>query len=412
MKLTTVGDRELWVLKTEAWSIPVYVQFAHDEKGEDLAICNAALSMGRDAVMAVSAALGGITKVRDPGMYVVGSNDLKAIAEKAPGVTPGYYFKKLCDPERAPKELSFEEEPEAPYHNDEFVREIWSKHQFVSLGTFKAVWAALINGMTSRLLIDCKPVDLGWFSIHAVPYRPNWKHNILAKHPNLSSVLKVSPGVRLSTMNISGVTADLSRTDMIATKQSKTRTLFRWSLEVETGDAWEEYVTKLEESRYDSSTKAAYVNRWGTIVRRLRPVIVRLLQQFCRDYQTPTGLLAEDPATGSSYLVQNFSANGGSPVRPDRLHLPDPVNDRPSEVRSSEDPKVKRKKNAKMRGLPILRPNWFNMRGSGGDAVVNRGADQDGMLVLPADGDAASGEELLGGGDGDSGRAGVVGDQP
>jgi hypothetical protein len=383
MTYTATGDKELWLIRTEAVDIPVYCTPVEDTEGYRFWIMVAAVFIHKGYHTTLSLKIQDKSIVTETDRWIVPEAVLPEIAQKCPGVTPSYYFKAAgLTPE--PHEFTAEENPEAPDHDDEFLREVWHRSQVAKLGVFKVVWTALIDGIAKRLLIDQKPLDLGWFTIHALPYRANWKHNLWAKHPRLHIYFGgVSALQRQTAMKLHGVEADLSRTDMMAVKGANGRVTFRHTLEIQFKKEWWQYMDEVELQRLTSTTPASYLSRWGTMVRKSRKVINAILEQFVEEVARPAGRPVPGHGGSAHRLVQHFPAEGGRAVRVDRDDCPLVLDDRESEVRGPEDYPAKGAKAKKVPALPVLRLQMGNLRNPRGD-VGGGGEEGEAGVLVPA----------------------------
>lgn len=366
MKYTTTEDKQLWVVRTESWEIPVFATPITGEDTESYWLVSPAASIGRMDMLILCGAIQPFSKLNERERWIVPHGTLEKLGFKAPGITPRFYLKQIGE---APKEtvLEEEEQPEAPSFNDELVRTCWTKSPIAKIGVFQAVWSALLNEIAKRLLVDRQPVDLGWFVLHALPYRTNWKHNLLSKHPKLPAILNNSAEQRRIAMNIHGVTPSLTMTDMMATKGTTTgKTIFRWAIEVETKPAWDEYQEKVEIQRLRAGTEHSYLQKWGTIVRDSRKSINALLVQFCKSLSYSAGQPLENPRGGTHRLVPYIPSKGGKPGRVDGIDLPLVVDSCPTEVRGPSDPENAYRPTKKVRELPVLRLDLSDLRNTGG----------------------------------------------
>lgn len=366
MKLSSNTDKELWVIKTEAWEIPIYCQLAENESGEWFWVITSATALWKPILYSLSSVLHPHNLIKDRDQWVIRKELLETLATKAPGVTPSYYLRK-AGAEPTQKDLEFEEEEDPGHVNDELIREAWNKTRLGSLAVYKAIWAVIVRQIAARLLIDRQPVDLGWFKIHALPYRMNWKFNLFQKHPKLIHLFSYDNESRRDLMNAEGVTSDLTRTDMMATSTIEGKTIFKWHLEIETTPQWDEYMENVEMQRLTGATPNAYLKRWGTIVRESRPVINRIIGQFCRALARPAGQPIQSGASGGERLVPYIPEKGGRPARVDGFNVPLHVDHRPTATRGPEDPNNAFRKARKVRELPVFQLKPENMRNAGGD---------------------------------------------
>lgn len=353
-------------MKTQAWEIPIYVQLAEREDGEWFWVINPAMALWKPIMMSLSAVLYPHSVIRDADRWVIPKAVLETVATKAPGVTPSFYLRKEGEPPTE-QDMEFKEEDEVGHVDDEMIRTAWNKTRLGSLATYKAIWIVIVREIAARLLIDRKPVDLGWFKIHAIPYRTNWKFNLLQKRPKLAYIINCPNEVRESILRSEEVLGDMSRTDMMATASANGRTIFQWHLEIETTKKWEEYMTDVEVQRLTGADSNAYLKRWGALVRESRPVINRLLAQLCRAMARPAGQPIESGTRGRMRLVPYVPEKGGRPARVDRIDLPLVGGDGSVPLRGPEDKDNAFRPARKVQKLPVFQFGSGNVRDTGGD---------------------------------------------
>lgn len=405
MTITTDRDKELWVVLTEAWEIPVYATPVKGPASEDYCLILPAAGSYAHR-MALGVALQPDSLMKEPDRWLVPRGTLERVATKAPGITPSFYLRARGE-EAKTQEFVVEEPVPAPAANEELIQAVYQRTRMGKPGLFRVVWAALIDQIAHQLLIERRPVDLGWFKLHALPYRTNWKHNLLAKHPDLPGIMNNSAAQRAIAMDRYEVTPDLVRTDMMATRTIKGKTLFTWTVEVETTKQWEDYQEALELSRLASGNSTSYLSRWGVLVRESRKTINALLLQWLGQMARSAGQPIARTHQNGQRLVPYIPEKGGRPTRVDRMDVPLVVRDRPTEVRGPKDEENAFRKTRKVQELPVLEFDYSHLRNSGRDVPDGGGDDAAGMLVLPATGGEPPRETVLGGGDG-AGGPGVV----
>lgn len=367
MTFTPIGDKELWVFKSEVADIPLICIPVTDSDGYPFWMITRAVYIHFGLQMILSNLLAPLSIVRERDRWIIPKDKLPESITKCPGITPEYYL-RMDEEVREEKPIESEVPPEPPSHNDEFIRETWNRSRIGELGVFKVVWASLIDGLAHRLLIDQKSVDLGWFSLHALPFRLNWKQNLLSKHPKLKVLFtSLTARQREVALKMYGVEADVFRTDNMAVVKNGDNHTFRWTLEIETKEEWWEYMDQLERQRLTSSTSEAYLNRWATIVRRSKRIIHALLRQFTDQMARPAGQPLAHGDGRRRRLAPYVPDGKGRPANLDRMDCPLVVDDRTDTLQPPESPQVANPKASKMPPLPVLRLGIQNVRPSGGN---------------------------------------------
>lgn len=397
MKLTTDGDTELWVMKTPDWDAPIYCNPVIAADGRQFWIITIAEWMGHRIPHEIGAMLRAKSAIQEPTRWIVPRGTLKDFAEKAGGITPKFYVRMSEGRAKLPEEFTVDEIGNGPENDEDFIRTAYARSQIANLGTFKAVWRSIIDTMGHHLLIENKPVDIGWFVIHAMPFRVNWKGYLTGRHPRLNCIYQMNRANKAAALVSTGVEEDLLNTELMAVKgDGKGRTLFRWSVELEEKPEWVDYQEQVEYERCVSGKPWNYLNRWATIVNRMRGTIHERLHQYCRQVALACGRMAKDPGRGQYRLVSYIPEGKSRGSVVGRVEGPLVGDDGTPSVRSPDGQKAKVRAAAPMPDLPILRPSYPNLRPPRGNVARAGGSGEAGVLVPPAAGGDGPGEEVLG----------------
>lgn len=386
MNYKATGDKELWMVTSESMVTPIYCTPVEDISGNAYWIILSAVHLHRGQHATLALSLQPLSVINELDRWVIQFDRLKEVATKCLGVTPQYYFRA---PDESPTHAEFDadENPTPPNFDEDFIRQVWHRSQVAKMGVFKVVWAALIQGIAHRLIVEHKPLDLGWFSIHALPYRENWKHNLLFKHPKLHAYYGgMTASIRQAMMKRDGIYADLLRTDMMAIKFQGGRPTIRWSLEIEQSPQWLKYVDQVEHDRLTGATTTAYIHRWGTIVKRSIRVINVLLTQFVQQLSLPAARPVEISGGIGKRLVSYTPAGSGRKIMVDRVDRDLVLDVEDFAIRPPNGEESEGKTPRKMPELPVIRLDPFHMRASGGGVAGRGGKTTDSGLPLPAEG--------------------------
>jgi len=204
---------------------------------------------------------------------------------KAPGITPAFYFRKngefVRGVENLEAEPAFNAFRNAPDSNKTFVESLHRVTRIDDLAVLKTLWNAVCNHMAYWLIIEQKPIDFGWFKLHAFPVRDNWKQVLIAKHHQLRSASRLMGESRMDALDAGGVLQSLQQTDLIALRSEDSQRTVSWTLEVEPTDYWDQYVNSAEKERLNSSIPLdEYVSLWGRTMLSLRKGLVSCLCRF------------------------------------------------------------------------------------------------------------------------------------
>ena len=221
---------------------------------------------------------------------------------KAPGITPSYYL----------PEFTQEEAPESI--DDDFPMEIWRASGVSDRAVFLAVWTALITTLPKWLVTRRKPVNLGFFTLVAVPLRAAWKTHILARFPTL--------GALLSGNGWSAIAPTVGNAEMGEVHESDHGPIVGWNIEVLYGQRWRKFTKAVESARLKAFPGESYLQQWGAIIHGLKDELVQILQQADQKADLPAGAVIRDPATHGKRLAPRTATNSRGPSVSDRIELP------------------------------------------------------------------------------------------
>lgn len=221
---------------------------------------------------------------------------------KAPGVTPAYYLPENTVPD----------EPEVI--DEDFPMEVWRASGISDRAVFLAVWTAMITTLPKWLVSHRKPVNLGFFTLCAVPLRAAWKTHVMARLSTL--------GALLSGNGWSAIAPTVGTAEMGEVHESDHGPIIGWNIEVLHGQRWRKYTKAVESARLKSFPGESYLQQWGAIIHGLKDEIVKLLQQADEKADLPAGAVIRDPATHGKRLAPRTSTNSRGPAISDRIELP------------------------------------------------------------------------------------------
>lgn len=234
--------------------------------------------------------------------WVLSGTEVPPAMVKAPGVTPAYYLPENTVPD----------EPEVI--DEDFPMEVWRASGISDRAVFLAVWTAMITTLPKWLVSHRKPVNLGFFTLCAVPLRAAWKTHVMARLSTL--------GALLSGNGWSAIAPTVGTAEMGEVHESDHGPIIGWNIEVLHGQRWRKYTKAVESARLKSFPGESYLQQWGAIIHGLKDEIVKLLQQADEKADLPAGAVIRDPATHGKRLAPRTSTNSRGPAISDRIELP------------------------------------------------------------------------------------------
>lgn len=319
--------------------------------------------------------------------WIVYSADLPATMRKAPGITPSYYCSTQIIPAK-PKEKVLSQ--------SDFLRFAYESSGIADFSVFQAVWTAIVDAIPSWLLKTMRPIDFGYFKILAVPFRMNWKLNLLAAFPRIKSVFSHPKKIVSTLFDTLGVTEDLRNTKNMAVKSGPQGRTFGWTVDVLPSKRWTVAVATLENARAGAFPGVQYVKQWGAIVGKLLPYLQDLIEHASREIATPAGAIHKDDGKDRQSLVECFDPKGVRLEVMDRMDgdlVGDPLE---GSVTDGSGGKVALRSDAPLSPVSFVRVRDANLRPPWRDVRKRVRPDgTTGMLVLSSSGDKPSDKGLL-----------------
>jgi len=297
MKVSSTSDIELWRMTSDTWSVPLYCRRAKAEEKDVWIVSPAVFPVSKriDEVVTQTLKRNSIASAGD--QYLIpydkfSSTDMAMV--KCPGITPSHYFWE--DPSesiKTPRMSSMRDPLEAPEYNDEFIKKCWRRSALSDYTTYKVIWNSIIQEIGHYLIHENKPVDLGWFVVGAVPYRANWKQNIMAKHPQVRADVKHFKKSGEFRDKAHEIMNSLYCADMMALNElKKGEYTYSWTVEVIPKKVWHEYTQRTEAERKRANPGTTYIQIWGAILKSMWPFTYKCLSRFVEETSKPAGSLA------------------------------------------------------------------------------------------------------------------------
>lgn len=304
--MTHTSDVELWLLnrtwKSGDVTIPVYCVHCVDPAGVPNIVFWVAGNIPGSFQASAAAWFGesGMEAHRD--CWVLTGSKMPDCMVKAAGVTPAYYLPKFAQ-EEAPEVI-----------DEEFPMEVWRASGVSDRAVFLAVWTALITTIPKWLVAHRKPVNLGFFTLTALPLRAAWKTHVMARLPTL--------GALLSGTGWPAIAPTVGTAELGEVHESDHGPIVGWNIEVLQGPRWRKYIKAVESARLKSFPGESYLQQWGAIIHGLKDEIVQILRQADEKADLPAGAIIRDPQTHGRRLAARTATNSRGKAVNDRIELP------------------------------------------------------------------------------------------
>lgn len=311
-----VNDVELWLLNRPDYCLPAFVQrVSHDQYPEAYLIWPASELMYDQMTKFYEELEWKSIGRRDRQLLLKDRQTLEAVLTKAQGVTPDFYYRWSLE-QAIPKEddeVDVRVEPEqAPSADDDrFLREVLKQTQIVDIGTLKLIWNAIGQQALRWMLVKRKPINLGFCTIYAVPYRVNWKSVLMKAFPKSYSCFarkrqdQIEPAMLAMGLQQSFLGKELLEMD-------GEKHWCQWKIEVIENKVWHQTVQAVELQRLNAG-KAAYSDFISRSIGKLRDLITTSYRNFICSAGAPSARFLEGGDPGQQILVPTTRRGGISP---------------------------------------------------------------------------------------------------
>lgn len=377
MSLTfhATGDLELWHTRVGPWQVPMYCMPVLADDVHKAWHLTKAVTAPLTAQTALRNELDGCATWHSKDGWVVMDSVFRAMFRKAEGVTPSYYLRKEgCQVNLRQVEIEalteeFEATTKPPEPKVDFVEDLVAKTSVASPQLIKAIYNAICNHMAYWLLIEGKPIDFGWFKLHAFPVRANWKQIVLARHPAIvDASMEVDEEERVGQLMEAGVMGTLQETTLVGLRGRDGEKRVSWTIEVEPTSSWDQYCDALEIHRLNDSNGNSYPSWWGSAWHAMRRQAIGCLLRFVSQTTLPAATLGEGGSRSRSGFVEHIPKGSVRPADVDDVAVRVVSTQSASQVRLPDGREAGILKVGSMPKMPTLRlrlPNLRNARGGG-----------------------------------------------
>jgi len=391
MNVTITGDTQLWIIPVDDWFVPLFAVPIETDGGVRAWDAKPAVLLPVSQYGSLSLTLGRVSLMEGSAGWIVSDSVFRSLAAKAPGITPAYYYRRSDEPvthataDVDPATAIFDplrELREKPA--DTFAEHVWRRTAMAELGTIRMMWNAFAQEAAYWLLVEGKPIDLGWFKISALPVRDNWKQILLAKFPHLASLNRGSKADAEQWLAASGFWDEFYSTGLIKLGRSGANRVVGWTPEIETTDEWDAYVNDLESDRSAMTTPKNYVAWWGLTMKALRSNALAILLRFASQTCRPAGSVGSARSGSDEGFVEHLDGRKIKPVRVDDCDVAAVSSDGYLAVRTPDGRAVVPLQDAPVREVPVFQLSPAVVRNPGRNAGFKRSDDARRVPVLDA----------------------------
>lgn len=369
MNLKISGDKELWLYRQDEQCFPLYVTPCASMDERYYCLIRPALSPVFKQYEALSRHFAVHSIGLEKDHWVIEAAMVSKLLERAPGVTPEYYYlwdglNKPLDYEEDTFEVDIKLVKSHSKDAEAFLQFLHDETGIATMDDLRALWHVLQRWGQEWLYRKQKTLDLGFVRLDALPYRQNWKQIFLARLPGVARWFRKPPKERRALMEINPETANCIRGSWMIEIDSSEWFVY-WTIEARQTSLWREYVAKNERKRYRNFSRFAYASWWRSQVNRMEHRIYDILSDFVLATARPCAGLPPCDVHGRTHLVPKIPEGRVLPQGEDYLETfvvsPDPTQDvdgrgELGEVRFPPEP---------LPPVPDVQPAAEDMRNSG-----------------------------------------------
>ncbi len=350
-----IGDTELWLAKGGTrqedgrvlhWRLPMYARPVKVQRQKHY-IVQAAMHFKADHYRMLAASLAPLAAQKSGNRWLIDYHLFQSRFEKAPGVTPKYYFRWKARPATTAEEEQIPEPEHAPDMGADEYFIPWLRSRVpMDPKDLVLAWRFITRLIPQYLLETGRSVNMSFAKITAVPFRANWKNMVVGQNPELARIYKLTTVQRAELVRYSNATRSFRRAELIETaKTPKGDVHFVWNLEISPSKSWNRFARETEASRITALGRN-YPTHWANCVTKAENQIHEILSVFTRKISAACATVRECLDDGSISFGQKYKVE---PLRRNRLWtftdttacLPDPETfideDPPEDLLDPED---------------------------------------------------------------------------
>lgn len=308
LTLSPCGDKELHVAKIKLAEgegvIPLYVQVYRSNKQEFAKIAPAVGLYAEQATrLEYHFSVHNEWKRKD--VFLIQRRHLSRLTERVNGITPSYYYRwPGKDVPVISEKLKVNGEEISPIPDDaEDFFEYVHKKRAIDRNVLRLAWAAMSKEAVGWMLKRKKPINLGFVTLHAVPYRANWKEILLARFPNalwwFQHNVNKEGGFKDRLVEAE-FQHELTNISLMAIHGRDN--FIHWTMEAVPSDQWEDDVAEHEMLK-KSGGNTQYVRHHEKTISDLVPRILEIFTAYVKKTARPFPKISCGTVDGSQKLV-------------------------------------------------------------------------------------------------------------
>lgn len=307
-----ISDKVIWIVKNSTNRLPFYVERAIVNEKQRV-IVSPAMFYTHPKIQWAAKMLDPRAEYQAGDSYIMTETMLSQVAQKVEGITPELHH--VWKGQRSMKPGKREMKGEVMLSDDdlheEFLKEIVSRTQIVSLPSMKVIWRAFIQTSLQWLLVKRKPINLGFMHAFAVPYRENWKSILMRGFPKAYRCFaQTTKEEEEKEMVITGLIDAFYGKELL--EVVPTANHVHWKVEGVPTRLWDTSVKVSENSRI-AIGKTDYHDFIASSIKRVLPYIKDAFRYFvCRSVAPSARLLRVDDSDRP--IIFPYTPKGG--VRP------------------------------------------------------------------------------------------------
>jgi hypothetical protein len=187
-----------------------------------------------------------------------------------------------------------------------FIHYVCNRSSIADVNQMKLLYATICHNAVRWLLEENKPLNLGFATINAFPYRANWKAILHARHPNSLRILDTeNESVRRQIMASHNMDTSFKSEDLIALNKGGT---FQWTLDITPSDEFFKTAEAGEqESLAEAKPKQSYIWRLSSIIAKKYEQALLSFHSFVRKASAPLARVDDSAGANNARLVPRIS---------------------------------------------------------------------------------------------------------
>jgi len=396
MDIAQIAPRQLRIVAGSDWSIPIYCDpYSNDGAQATHWRIQPALELLAGPFAELSSLFSPLNQCDSKRYWIIADDLMTKLTKKVEGCQPEDYLRWSGESEDSDS-TPVERVSDKVIKDDAFLKYLCrSAGMDPVIGRY--FWAAQKKSIIKWLVDEQRPIRFGPFTVHPMPYRPNWKEIMLAKHSGAArSFFKLKSDRHLRSALIKeGFIQDLGSVDLIGMDKGR----FTWSMDVEIEPELEKALYEAESARLSTKRQVKYAKYYEGCIRRRLDDIIAVFSQWLQGIKRPVGRISESAVSGLPILCGQSKRHKVLPSwhTSGNTGFMDNI-DAPKLKPGQRIPRPVAKQIKKMFEVPDIRPEVEDMRERGESGVAadqDRGNETTGVLLLHAGEGAVAGSDLL-----------------